>query len=84
MQANAQKIAEFLANHPRITRVNYAGLEGHPGRDLHFSQVLILDDKYVSDAMKGDPPHTTNYDRKLPMLVLEMTFGLLFTHVCQF
>jgi len=38
-QANAQKIAEFLASHPRIPRVNYAGLPGHTGRSLHFSQV---------------------------------------------
>eukprot|EP00897_Mesotaenium_endlicherianum_P004979 jgi/Mesen1/4509/ME000023S03881 len=37
-QANAQKIAEFLDAHPRITRVNYAGLPSHPGRDLHFQQ----------------------------------------------
>ncbi|CAN1244791.1 Cystathionine beta-lyase, chloroplastic, partial [Linum perenne] len=35
---NAQKIAEFLGSHPRVTRVNYAGLPGHPGRELHYSQ----------------------------------------------
>ncbi|KAG4915860.1 hypothetical protein JHK87_053417 [Glycine soja] len=37
-QDNAQKIAEFLASHPRVKEVNYAGLPGHPGRDLHYSQ----------------------------------------------
>ncbi|KAG9444177.1 hypothetical protein H6P81_015517 [Aristolochia fimbriata] len=37
-QENAQKIAEFLSSHPRIKRVNYAGLPNHPGRALHFSQ----------------------------------------------
>ncbi|CAA6667693.1 unnamed protein product [Spirodela intermedia] len=37
-QENAQKIAEFLASHPRVKRVNYAGLPGHPGRSLHYSQ----------------------------------------------
>ncbi|KDP37822.1 hypothetical protein JCGZ_06724 [Jatropha curcas] len=37
-QENAQKIAEFLASHPRVEKVNYAGLSGHPGRDLHYSQ----------------------------------------------
>ncbi|PNY10455.1 cystathionine beta-lyase chloroplastic-like [Trifolium pratense] len=37
-QENAQKIAEFLASHPRVKKVNYAGLPGHPGRDLHYSQ----------------------------------------------
>ncbi|KAE9585237.1 putative cystathionine beta-lyase [Lupinus albus] len=37
-QDNAQKIAEFLASHPRVTKVNYPGLVLHPGRDLHYSQ----------------------------------------------
>ncbi|KAK3043172.1 hypothetical protein RJ639_001605 [Escallonia herrerae] len=37
-QENAQKIAEFLSCHPRVNKVNYAGLPGHPGRSLHYSQ----------------------------------------------
>ncbi|XP_027350709.1 cystathionine beta-lyase, chloroplastic isoform X2 [Abrus precatorius] len=37
-QDNAQKIAEFLASHPQVKQVNYAGLPNHPGRDLHYSQ----------------------------------------------
>ena len=37
-QANAQKVAEFLAKHPAIENVYYAGLPGHPGRELHFRQ----------------------------------------------
>ncbi|MQL97270.1 hypothetical protein Taro_029961, partial [Colocasia esculenta] len=37
-QANAQQIAEFLSSHPRVKKVNYAGLPDHPGRSLHYSQ----------------------------------------------
>ncbi|XP_073132313.1 cystathionine beta-lyase, chloroplastic isoform X2 [Henckelia pumila] len=37
-QENAQKIAEFLSSHPKVKKVNYAGLPGHPGRSLHYSQ----------------------------------------------
>eukprot|EP01018_Ginkgo_biloba_P018770 Gb_38200 [translate_table: standard] len=37
-QANAKKIAEFLASHPRIEKVYFAGLPGHPGHSLHCSQ----------------------------------------------
>lgn len=37
-QANAQKLAEFLSSHPRVKQVNYAGLPGHPGHSLHYSQ----------------------------------------------
>ncbi|HEY8290692.1 MAG TPA: O-acetylhomoserine aminocarboxypropyltransferase [Acetobacteraceae bacterium] len=32
--ANAQAVAEFLADHPRVTWVSYAGLEGNPYREL--------------------------------------------------
>ncbi|GAA0172106.1 lyase [Lithospermum erythrorhizon] len=37
-QENAQKIAEFLSSHPRVKRVNYAGLPDHLGHSLHYSQ----------------------------------------------
>lgn len=37
-QDNAQKIAEFLASHPKVKKVNYAGLPDHPNRSLHYSQ----------------------------------------------
>ncbi|GAB2227929.1 hypothetical protein Droror1_Dr00009758 [Drosera rotundifolia] len=37
-QENAQKIAEFLASHPRVKKVNYPRLPGHPGQSLHYSQ----------------------------------------------
>ncbi|KAI9071121.1 hypothetical protein K1719_046910 [Acacia pycnantha] len=37
-QENAQRLLEFLASHPRVKKVNYAGLPGHPGHDLHYSQ----------------------------------------------
>ncbi len=32
--ANAQRISEWLAAHPKIARVNYPGLAGHPQHDL--------------------------------------------------
>jgi cystathionine gamma-synthase/cystathionine beta-lyase len=33
-QENAQKIAEWLATHPRVRKVYYPGLADHPGHDL--------------------------------------------------
>jgi cystathionine beta-lyase len=36
--ANAGRIAAFLAAHPLVKRVNYAGLPSHPGHALHFRQ----------------------------------------------
>jgi cystathionine beta-lyase/cystathionine gamma-synthase len=33
-QENAHKLALWLQNHPKVTRVLYPGLPGHPGREL--------------------------------------------------
>jgi len=37
--ANALRIAEFLANHPQVERVNYPGLPNHPGHDVAKKQM---------------------------------------------
>jgi methionine-gamma-lyase len=37
--SNAQKVAEFLARHPKVKRVNYPGLPGHPGHELAKRQM---------------------------------------------
>ncbi len=37
--SNAQKVAEFLARHPKVERVNYPGLPNHPGHDIAKKQM---------------------------------------------
>jgi methionine-gamma-lyase len=37
--SNAQRIAEFLAQHPKVERVNYPGLAGHPGHEIAKKQM---------------------------------------------
>lgn len=37
--ANAARIAEFLQAHPKVERVNYPGLPGHPGREIARKQM---------------------------------------------
>jgi len=37
--ANAQRIAEFLVQHPKVTRVNFPGLPSHPGHPLAKAQM---------------------------------------------
>jgi cystathionine beta-lyase/cystathionine gamma-synthase len=37
--AGAQAVAEYLAGHPRVRRVNYPGLPGHPQYDLSQRQM---------------------------------------------
>ncbi|MTE20755.1 cystathionine gamma-synthase [Streptomyces sp. TRM43335] len=37
--ANAARIAELLASHPKVTRVYYPGLESHPGHEVAAKQM---------------------------------------------
>ncbi len=37
--SNARQIAEFLAAHPKVERVNYPGLPGHPGHAVARKQM---------------------------------------------
>jgi hypothetical protein len=36
---NTQKVAEYLENHPKVTRVNYPGLLSNPQQDLALQQM---------------------------------------------
>ena len=36
-QKNAETLAEWLENHPKVSKVFYPGLSDFPGRDIHFS-----------------------------------------------
>lgn len=38
---NAQKIAEFLQNHPKVEQVRYPGLMSHPQHDIARKQMLL-------------------------------------------
>ena len=51
--ANAQAIAEFLAAHPRIAAVHYAGLPSHPEHDIAQKQMRGFGG-VVSFEVKGD------------------------------
>jgi len=50
--SNAQKIAEFLAAHPKVERVNYPGLPKHPGHELARKQMKAFG-AMISFEVKG-------------------------------
>ncbi|MGH9431039.1 MAG: trans-sulfuration enzyme family protein, partial [Terriglobia bacterium] len=51
--ANAQKVAEFLAAHPKVERVNYPGLPHHPGHDVARKQMKAFGAMMSFEAKGG-------------------------------
>jgi methionine-gamma-lyase len=51
--SNAQKIAEFLARHPKVEHVNYPGLVNHPGHDLAKRQMKAFGAMMSFEAKGG-------------------------------
>jgi methionine-gamma-lyase len=50
--SNAQKIAEFLSQHPKVERVNYPGLPSHPGHEVARKQMKAFG-AMISFEVKG-------------------------------
>jgi len=72
--ANAQKMAEFLADHPKVLHVNYPGLPDHPQYELARQQMKAnggLLSFVVPEGMKGA---ATVMD-SLELIVHAVTFG---------
>ena len=51
--SNAQKVAEFLAQHPKVERVNYPGLPNHPGHALAKKQMKAFGAMMSFEAKGG-------------------------------
>ena len=52
-EEGAQRIAQFLESHPRVTRVNYPGLDSHPQRALAARQMANASGT-LSFQVRGD------------------------------
>ena len=50
----ARRVAGFLAEHPRVTRVHYPGLEDHPGHALAARQMLDFGGMVSFEMASGD------------------------------
>lgn len=51
--SNAQRIAEFLAAHPKVERVNYPGLPAHPGHEVAKKQMSAFGAMISFEAKGG-------------------------------
>jgi methionine-gamma-lyase len=72
--ANAQKVAEFLADHPRVQHVNFPGLPDHPQHDLAQRQMQGAGG-LLSFVVPGGIPGAAQVVNKLQLVIHAVTFG---------
>ena len=72
--ASAQKIAEFLAAHPAVTRVHYPGLRTHPQHALAREQMKDFG-TIVSCDLKGGADSGGRFSDALKLFALAASLG---------
>jgi len=72
--SNAQKVAEFLINHPKITHVNYTGLPQHPQYELAQRQ-MKANGGLLSFVVAGGMASAAKVMDNLKLIVHAVTFG---------
>lgn len=71
---NAQKVAEFLADHPRVKHVNYPGLPNHPQYEL-AGQQMAANGGLLSFVVPGGMEGAASVMNSVQLVVHAVTFG---------
>lgn len=72
--ANAQKIAEYLESHPKVSHVNYTGLSSHPHHELAQRQ-MKADGGLLSFIVPGGMQAAATVMDHFKLIVHAVTFG---------
>jgi cystathionine beta-lyase/cystathionine gamma-synthase len=72
--ANAQTVARFLQDHPKVVRVNYSGLASHPQHALACRQ-MDGHGGLLSFVVPGGIPGAAAVMNRLKLVVHAVTFG---------
>jgi cystathionine gamma-synthase len=73
--SNAQRIAEFLAGHPKIEDVLYAGLTSHPGHEVAARQMKGGFGGMMSFLVKGDDKDALGMTSHLNVITRATSLG---------
>jgi methionine-gamma-lyase len=71
---NAQKVAEFLAAHPKVKHVNYSGLPNHPQHDLAKRQ-MSAHGGLLSFVVPGGMQGAATVMDSVQLVIHAVTFG---------
>jgi methionine-gamma-lyase len=72
--SNAQKVAEFLNSHPKVSHVNYSGLTGHPQHALACRQ-MKAHGGLLSFVVPGGMMGAARVMNSFELVVHAVTFG---------
>lgn len=72
---NAAKLAEFLADHPKIEAVHYPGLMSHPQHDIAKKQMTGGFGAMLSVQIKGDAANAMALTGKLKLFTTATSLG---------
>lgn len=71
---NARAVAAFLADHPRVERVNYPGLPGHPGHEVAARQMTDFGGM-LSIQVRGDASAALAVTGRLRLIIRATSLG---------
>ena len=81
-EENAQAVAMFLAEHPRVEQVYYPGLASHPGHELAKAQMRGFGGM-VSFSVKGEYANIETLVRRFKVFTLAESLGGVASLVCH-
>ncbi|MFQ6100256.1 MAG: trans-sulfuration enzyme family protein [Anaerolineae bacterium] len=72
---NAEQVAAYLAQHPKVLRVNYPGLPDHPQHELAKRQMPDGCGGMMSFVVEGGTDGATTVMESFQMIPMAVTFG---------
>lgn len=81
-QANAQKVVEFLVNHPKVAKVYHPSLPSNSGHDIAKKQQKGFG-SLLSFELAGDPAVMPKFLQKLKLFTLAQSLGGVESLICH-
>ena len=72
---NAQKLADWLAEHPKVQRVLYPGLKNHPNHEIAVQQMKGGFGGMLSLLINGDEVQTLSITNRLKLFTQATSLG---------
>ncbi len=79
---NAARVAEFLAGHPKVERVHYPGLPGHPGHEIASHQQRLFG-AMVSLELWAGLDETKRFAARTRLFTLAESLGSVKSLLCH-